>query len=321
MTQPKRAIFLTAAVAVAATQLFGRPVGAQQASTLTHLRLGATKSDDMTPIVYGQQAGIFAKHGLILDVFLMRDGAASVAGMISGSFDLGKSSIPNFILAYVKGLPISFVSAAVINDFKTLFAAFILRKDSPIRTGQDFNGQIVSVAGLGDIGNLALSQWVDQHGGDAKSIRFVEVPMSAAGAATDTGRVVAAEITQPALNVALETGRLRIMPILDALGDGYLETAWATTKDFSTGHPDLIRAFAAAWAEAATYTNAHHRETAALMSDYTGISLDLISKMPRVVAGTRILPQQIQPIIDAMVKYGQLKNGFLAADLIDQNIR
>ena len=58
--------------------------------------------------------------------------------MLGGTFDLGKSSIPNLLVAHEKGLPLTLVAAASINNVHALFAAFLLRKDSPIQTGRDF---------------------------------------------------------------------------------------------------------------------------------------------------------------------------------------
>ena len=71
--------------------------------------------------------------------------------------------------------------------------------------------------------------------------------------------------------------------------------------------------------EAAKYTNAHHDATAKIMSDYSGVPLEVVSKMSRVTAGTELSPSLIQPTIDAAAKYGTLKKAFPAREIIDPN--
>jgi ABC-type nitrate/sulfonate/bicarbonate transport system substrate-binding protein len=72
---------------------------------------------------------------------------------------------------------------------------------------------------------------------------------------------------------------------------------------------------------AATYTNAHHAETAPLMAEFTGLPLATIQHMVRGAAGTTIVPEQLQTVIDASVEYGALKRSFPAQELIDTNVR
>jgi NitT/TauT family transport system substrate-binding protein len=250
----------------------------------------------------------------------MPNGPAVAAGVLSRTFDLGKSSLTTVFDAHEKGLPFTIVASAMLYSSKARYGAFIVAKDSPIHTGKDFNNQLVALGAIGTIGSIALLAWVEQHGGDPKTLRFVEVPFTASVAAIETGRVAAADSSYPALAVALEHG-MRLIPAYDGLGDLYVLTAWITTKEFSAAHPAAIRAFNRAYTESATYTNAHHAETAAMMAEFTGLQLSTIQHMVRGIAGTGIVPEQIQPVIEASVKYGTLKRSFPAAELIDANVR
>ena len=291
-------------------------VGARAAEVV---RLGGVASDDMTPIVYGQRAGVFARAGLDVQLSKMPNGASVAAGVLSGSFDFGKATMTTLFEAHERGIPFTCVTPAIVYDSKVPYAAFIVAKDAPLNTGKDFNNQLIAVSGLGDIGSLGLRAWVEQHGGDPKSLRFVEVPLSAAVAAVDERRVAAAETSQPAFGAAMETGRVRAIQAVDAIAPSFLLAAWFTTSDVSAKRPDVVRAFARAWAEAAAYTNVHHAETAALMADFTGVPVALVQRMRRAVAGIALLPAQIQPVIDAAAKYGAIKQGFAARELIDVN--
>jgi NitT/TauT family transport system substrate-binding protein len=316
---PTRATFVRSAVAAAT--LAAAPSRAF-AQSLTTVNIGATPSDDMTPILYGQKAGIFRKYGLDVQTNKMTAGVAVAQALVAGTFDFGKASVTTILSAHEKGIPFSIVSEAFLNNAKDPSSAFIVLKESPIAAGKDFNGALVASAGLGDIGTMALSAWVDQHGGDAKSIKFVEIPFAAVGAAVESGRVQAGVASNPNLAVALAAGKVRALPgIFEAIAPLYCEVAWMCMRDYSAKHADVIRAFARAYNEAVTYTNAHHDETVPIVADFTGMQPAVIAKMARVLAWPSVVPAHIQPVIDASAKYGVIKAGFPAADVIDPNVR
>jgi ABC-type nitrate/sulfonate/bicarbonate transport system substrate-binding protein len=125
-------------------------------------------------------------------------------------------------------------------------------------------------------------------------------------------------MSYPNMAVALEHG-LRMIPVFDALGAEYPFVVWVTTKDFSAKHPDTVRAFTRAYAAAVTYTNGHHAETAPLMAEFTGLPLETIQHMARAEAGTRVIPSQIQYVIDTCARLGAVKKGFPASEIVDAN--
>jgi NitT/TauT family transport system substrate-binding protein len=316
-----RATFLWRTTAAAGTALLPSRVRAQTRA-LTTVNLGATPSDDMTPILYGQRAGIFRKYGLELQINRSSNGAATAAGLLSGTYDFAKASVTTILTAHEKGIPFTIVGESTLNDPKAPSGAFVVLKDSPIQSGKDFNDQLVGCAAIDSIGTIALSLWVEQHGGNPKSIKFIEIPFPAAGPAVAAGRVVAALISNPNLEVALESGKLRAVPaILDAIAPMYVEVAWATTREASAKRPDVVRAFVRAYRESVTYTNAHHDETVALVSEFTGIAPAVIGKMARVLAWPTVNAAHIQPVIEATVRVGILARSFPAADIIDANAR
>jgi len=276
----------------------------------------------MTPIVYGVHAGIFQKHGLDVQINRMTSGAAGAQGLIGGAFDFAKASVTTILSGHEKGIPFSIVAEPVVNDPKNVYSAFVVLKDSPIQGGKDLDGQLVGVPAIADIGSIALNLWLERRGTSAKNLRFVEIPFPAAGAAVEAGRVVMAEISNPNLQVALESGKLRTLPgTFDAIANTYLEVAWCTTTDFSTKHPDSVRAFVRAFGESVTYTASHHDETAPLMAEFTGIPLATIGRMARALAWPSVVPAHIQPVIDATLKFGAISKGFPAAEIIDPNAR
>lgn len=318
MRSSTRATFLMGTAAVTAAVGAPRRLRAQNTPPLTTIRLGTAGNDDATPIVYGQKAGIFAKYGL--DVEINKNPGPAAAALVGGSYDFGKSAITSMLQAHENGLPLTVVAAASVENFRVPYAAFVMKSESPSQSGKDFEGKLIGLVVLKGFGEVAMRKFVDEHGGDQKLLTFIEVPTFSVVGSVDGGRVYASECTYPAIQVGLDTGRMKTAELYRELGNGTILTAWAVTRDYSTANPGIVRAFARAWREAATYTNAHHSATLQMMADFTNIPLDVISRIPRATAAPTFGPGQLQPMIDDCAKYGALKASFPAADIIDPNI-
>lgn len=170
---------------------------------------------------------------------------------------------------------------------------------------------------LNDLNTLATSAWVDQNGGDSKSLKFVELSASAQTPAVVEHRVDAVVLTQPYLSLALDSGKVRVLGLAwSAISPSFMFGAWFAMNDWAAKHLSIVRTFARVTSQAAQYTNIHHSETASLLADASKIPIETIDKMSRVDTATALDPMLIQPMIDASAKYKLLPHGFPAKDLI-----
>lgn len=313
-----RSIKRSAFVSLAAAAVAGNARGVR-AQGLTPVRVLGNANDDATSLFYAIRAGLFQSAGLDVHIDPGTSGAAVAAAVAGGSYDIGKSSANPIFEAHQNGIPFGVLAPAGIQSAAAPFAGMLLTKDSPIRTGADMNGQIVGLTSLSSISRVAISSWVDKNGGDWRAVKYVEISSSEAPGAVAQKRVVTAECGQPLLQSVLETGTFRLLPAYEAIAPRFLLTLWFTTKDWSAKHPDAARTFARVIARAATFVNAHHAETVAMMAEVSHVDAAVIAKMQRVVDGTVIEPGLLQPTIDASAKYGTLKATFPAQEIIDPN--
>jgi NitT/TauT family transport system substrate-binding protein len=290
------------------------------AQMLQPLHLGIAPSDGVTSVVYAKQAGLFEKAGLDVTYQTQHNGAAVAAAVLSGFFDIGNTSITSLLLAHEHGLPFTLVAPAGIYDAKDPFTGALVLKDSSLQLGRDAEGQVIAVASLDSTGHDCFAAWVDHHGGDWRQVKFIEVPLSAAAAAVAEHRVAAAESATPAMETAMETGKFRLIPVYSGFATRFLISAWFTSRDFSSKHPDIVKTFARVVAAAGAYANTHHAETAPAMAQLTGIPLATFSHMMRAEEGTVLVPSLIQPVIDAAHTYGTLGRAFPAREIIDPNV-
>jgi NitT/TauT family transport system substrate-binding protein len=306
-----RTSFLTgtgATIALAATQ--------RSAQAATAVAVAASPADDLTPVVYALQSGLFERNGLDVHLDKLASGSAVAAAVASGTYAIGKSSLTGLLIARDKGIPFTLIAPAAIYDSATAVGGMIVSNDSTLRTGKDVENQVAAVAAFGDIGQLSLQAWVGQNKGNPALVKFIEVPNAAALAAVQQHRVIAAEAADPFLSAALSTKTVFQLKTYSAVAPRFAITAWFTTQSYADQRPEIVRAFARSVAAASTYTNAHHDATASMMATYTGQELSLVEHMTRTLTGVTLDPALIQPVIDACYNYKLIAHPLTASDLI-----
>jgi NitT/TauT family transport system substrate-binding protein len=236
--------------------------------------------------------------------------------VISGAYEMGKGSAIASFVAHLKGLPLSVVACGSIWDPKVPYNLALVAADSPIKTGADLNGKTAGVAGLNDLNQLVIEAWVDKHGGDSKTMKWVEIPNSAAGEAVADHRIDVCALQEPQLSAELAKGKVRALaPVYSGVSDHFVFGVYFANKDWAAKNPDAVKRWVKVTYDATAYTNAHHAETVDMMAEVTKIPAAVVSKMARVANATSSDPSLLQPLIDTAAKYKNIERSFPAKDL------
>jgi NitT/TauT family transport system substrate-binding protein len=304
---------LTAAALLA----FAQPVGTMSQTTLTTLHVAGVLSDEMTPVLYAEKSGLYAKAGLDVQIVPAGSGAAVSSAVLAGTYEIGKSSLISLMNAHVHGLPLVIIGGSGVYDPKTPYAQMVVAADSPIASAKDLNGKTIGVPSLNDLNVLAADLWIDKNGGDSRTVKYIELPTSALGAAVVEKRADASVMTYPYLADVLEAHTVKPLgAAYTAIANSFLITVWFVSSDWASKHPDTVHAFIDATDRAALYTNAHHAETAPMIADATKIPLAVITKMPRSESSTAMHLSDLQPLIDGAAKYKLIPQSFPARDML-----
>lgn len=310
----KRKTFIgTALVAVSAAPAF-----AQTPAPVT-VRVSGTGADDASTFLYAQKSGFFRAAGFETTFERANSGAATVAAVLGGAVDIGKSSMGSLISARARNIDLRIhAGGAIFRSSDTRGQVMlVVASDSPVRTAKDLTGKTISTPALSDQNTLAVKAWVDAQGGDSKSLAFVEIPSSAAAAAIGQGRIAAAVLVPPFVARAVSEGKVRVIaPVFTAIAPRFLETAWFTTADYAAKHRDLVLRFGKIVGDAAGYVNTHIPETADLLATFTGVPSAAIQDAGISQAATSVDARDIQPLIDSMAKYGLIDHRFEATDFL-----
>ena len=298
------------------------PALAQTPAPLTVIRVASNAADDVTPILYAQKMGMFAKAGLDVELQKFNSGAAVTAAVIGGAIDIGKSSIIPLINAHVHGVPLQIVASGELWLTNAPISGMVVKKDGPITSARDLTGKTVAVVALGDLTHTGARAWLDQNGGNSKSVHYLELPSSAVLAALNDGRIDAANVSNPVFTQIVASGGVRIIGRpADAIAKRYLVTGFFTTDAYLAKNADTVLKFVQVLRTAAAYTNTHHAETLAMTAAFWGIDPAALGAMNRASVGLTVEPREIQPVIDAAAKYGVIEEPFDARDLIAPLVR
>jgi NitT/TauT family transport system substrate-binding protein len=288
-----------------------------RAQTPTPLVLAGVPEDSITPVLYGVQSGLFRKYGLDVTVQPQRSGPAVSSAVLGGAYQIGKASITPLIIGHAKGLPFAVVAPAGLYNVAAPIDGMFVRVDSPYKTAADLNGKTFGVYGIGDIFTIATKAWMAKNGGDAASVKFVELPISAMVPAIEAGRIDAGSMNEPAVQLALASPTLRLLSHpFAAVAPRFMYTAWFTTASYAAANAGVIANFQRAMREAASYVNSHHEQTVDLLAQFTSVDAGVIRKMARVEQGVTLEPQLIQPVIDTMAQFKDISSGFDATAFI-----
>jgi NitT/TauT family transport system substrate-binding protein len=127
---------------VLAALVFSLAVPPANAQDTLKVAAGQRGNWDTTISEVGQRAGIFKKHGIVLEILWTQGGGETQQAVISGSVDIGVApGIMGVLSAYSKGAPVRIIGA------ETTGAAdlyWYVPSNSPIKTLKDTDGKTIA---------------------------------------------------------------------------------------------------------------------------------------------------------------------------------
>ena len=308
----QRRTLLSLAAGAAAASL-ARPAFAQAAGSI---RIGSFPAEVSAEVYYAQDLGFFTKAGLHAEILPFNNGAAIAAAIAGGAIDVGLSDLVSVISAHAHGLPFVYVSAGLLWSLKAPTLLPVVAGDGPIHGPKDFNGKTVTVNGIGNIAQLPFQAWIDNNGGDSKTVKFLELPLPAMLPALQRGTVDAMVCPEPFVTGAVKAGN-RMVPITSGpLASVYLLSGFVASKAWVAKNAALAKTFADVMRTTGDWANANPALAAPILAKATNIPQAVVDSMLRGKFQDRLDPAVIQPVIDAAAKYGTIAKPFPASEII-----
>jgi NitT/TauT family transport system substrate-binding protein len=299
---------VTGAAALAGTI----PRTAFAASDASVIRVGTTGKETDAQVVYARALGFFAKAGLNVDVQVLPNGAAIAAAIAGGSLQIGDANVLTIAKAHEQGLP--FLIVALGAQYEDAHPATVLAvaPDAAIHSGRDLNGKTLGGVSLGGLDQLSMQLWVDKNGGDATSLKFIELRPSEITPALLRGAIAAGNLSEPELSV--QHGSVRILGnSYGAVAKRFAQTAWFGNSAWISANAAQVRAFAQALAQAAEWASrpANHEQASQLLASFA--RLDTADATAAYARSND--PALIEPVLSGGLRYKLLARPVNANDL------
>lgn len=284
--------------------------------------LGAVRSFELADAL-----GLLKETGIRLEFKGYSHGAPeSLAALAAGSADLVGVATPAVINAIAGGAKILCVIPAQGID-KDANSKFFVLDDSPIKAADDLKGKSIAVNTPGAHLDYTVREYLRMHGLNRDDVKLVTV----AGPQLDRTlrdrqadvAAVGAWQSPVAAEIAAEGGVRVLFTDHDVLGDIVLGSV-VMNKDFIDRHPQAVKAFVTAAANATDWAAAHPDEAKKLFAEI------LKKRGDDPAAGTYWsgfgLPphalykdHDIQFWLDVLAREGKLKPGQFSAEDIATN--
>jgi NitT/TauT family transport system substrate-binding protein len=259
---------MRSALTIVATAAIGLAMAsAVCAAELIHVGNAGRESFSFTPANIGKELGIFAKHGLDLDIAGFGGDAKLQQAMAANAVDIGLGSGPG--LAFIaKGAPVKGIAAMA---GQPLIFAMVVRADGAVKTIDDLKGRKVAISTVGSATNWLMNEVSRQHGWGFDG--FTQIPIgenSARIAALKSGAVDACVVDiGSALNfVARGDGRI-LMRFGDVAKHFIMHVIFATDTAIAQ-KPTTLTAFLGGWFETIAFMRANKAKSVAIAMTVMG---------------------------------------------------
>jgi NitT/TauT family transport system substrate-binding protein len=134
------------------------PVSAQDTLKLA---IGQRGNWDTSVSEVGQRAGIFKKHGLVLEILWTQGSGETQQPVISGNVDIGVAvGVMGALSSFSKGAPVRIIGAETTGA-RDLF--WYVRADSPIKSLKDTAGKTIAYSTKGSSTNGIVTAFMKQY--------------------------------------------------------------------------------------------------------------------------------------------------------------
>jgi NitT/TauT family transport system substrate-binding protein len=261
-----------------------------------------------------------AKHDLSAQITLMNGGAAIASAITGGSLDCGESDVVTLAQAHDQGLSFILVAPGVLHSNAQPTLALVVG-DAAMQSGKDFNGKTMACNVARGFGSLVTNVWIDNNGGDSKTVKWAELPFPALSAALQRGTIDGYCAPEPFVTIGVRNGGHLVKMENKPIAPVILQGGWFVSRDFLTKNPVPSKDFALAIRDANDWANKNRTAADQILSKYSQQPVAQIEgMMMRATYQLQFNLATIQPLIDAAAKYGFISKGFRATDIVATNL-
>ena len=250
--------------------------------TLAYASTGASWS----PAFVAAESGLFAKHGLDVELAYIASGTTVQQSLVSGDLKFVMNSGSSVVAAHVGGAPVQ-ILLGWVNVIPVLFMV-----DPSISTPAQLKGKTVGITRFGSqphfAARAALQKWGLDPDNDVQYLQLGGVPEILGG--MQAGAVVGGAFSPPTNVLARRLG-YRVLGDLSQMGIEYQASCLTAMQDYVEANPEAVRRFARALVEGIQVSLTDDAATRVAVAKYT--HTDEVELLDEAIAYYRSVVQRI----------------------------
>ena len=315
----KRTQFKTASISIVAIFFFTAS-GALSHAAERALRVGyPAPAGAFLPLWAAQDAGIFKKHGLSVELIAIGSSTRGVAAMVSGYLDILSGGGSSGVTSQLQGYTDMALFANIIQTF-----LFSVMTQPSITNVSQLRGKRMGVTRFGGTLDFAARYYLKRYGMEAgKDVSFLQIgAMPDIAVAVASGAIESGVVGIPQNFLAKKQG-LRELADLSEIDARYALAGFLAKRSFlSENHDSMVR-FMKTLVEATYYVKTRPKEGMEILKRYTRIdapdiikpTYDLHVKLfPKV---PEIFPEDLKLVLEEVALTNPKAKGANPASFID----
>lgn len=286
-------------------------------SDIVTVKLGYAPIADAAQIFVGMENGYFDKNGIKIQLEQLASGPKILEAVGSGSIQIGLSSYVPFIFARAAGIDFVAITGGAVENNSHREHAYLVRKDSEIRKLEDIEGKVLALNGLRNIDHLIFQELMEKYNIDQSKVRLVEIPFPRMETVLQSGEVDVVAAIEPFVSRATEHGNA------DILIYNYVElypkvpvACYAAKESWINDNPDVVKNFLKAFDESTDFCLSNPDSLLTIIGKYTKLTQNELHKIELPTFSKRTDINELQDLIDRMLKRGMIESELFAKDLI-----
>jgi NitT/TauT family transport system substrate-binding protein len=230
--------------------------------------------------------GIFAKHGLDVNIVMIRLNPDFPPALIAGSIDVALMTTPTFFQAIEGGIDLVAFAGGTVTTQQPADQAVVAANGTTLKTPQDYIGRKIGVPGIGAGLHVLFRYWLDRNGVDPGKIEFAEISMPQMRDTLAAKRIDAVVAVEPFVSQILGNGvSYKALSLSDEIPTGKPMVMYTATRAWSQQHTKDIVAFREAIVDGARFAKAQ--------PDKTREDVNIYAKLPPQIMKTIEIAEQV----------------------------
>lgn len=273
-----------------------------EAQPLTHINVGVLKIAGLADAYAAKMAHMFEHNGLDASLVVFNSGAQAAAAQQSGAIDFALTLPGTAMVADEHGF--SFLAVfqnELVKDQPPDSGSVQSLVSSQIKSLRDLAGKRVATAQMDSQATIAAQYAMRKAGMDPATVKLVEIPFQNQADALKNHLVDAIITTEPYTTQLVTSGQGRVLSwnYVEAMPGAPLGVWWAK-KAYIDTHGDVVARFDRAIKESIDYMNADTARARRITTEFTGLDIKLVNKMPPLRFNYVVKPDNWQHVIDLM---------------------